>query len=277
MNEDTSFAATETAALLQAAQNLGVIQIHNGTPLVVHGKDFTVTQLPQLRDAPQRVAAKVVLMSASSFVDYLIRYAEAATTVFCDRAKLQVAGIVDYHEGHNEQEMGTPGWCQHRATLSMLKSRQLKAWLDKSGVWIKQVEFADFIEDHVSDIVSPSGSEMLQFAQELIAHKSETFRSSVRLGNGDFNLNWKSETQEEGSTKVFYSFDIGVPLFESSEVREKLTATCRHRITEGKLEFRYHFPLLEDVIDTAWTAFVATLKNDLPDDVAVYEAEIPAA
>lgn len=258
---------TEADSIIALAANLHEVKKIEGTPVIVHGNNYEVTELTHLRESPQRIQTAVVLLSIGSFTDYVEKYRSECSAVFADRTALRIKAVLDYH-----RRADTPKWGQHVARLSVKLSRQLVEWKGNSKKWMTQAQFAEFIEDHVIDIHEPNGSTMLSIAGQLDVHKKETFRSGVRLQNGDIDLAWKTETNEQGSTKVPSKFVIAVPLFESSEARDVLEATLRYRIEEGKLSFHFHFTLMEDVLDVAWKKLLGELE--LPPEATLYDATV---
>ncbi len=260
---------TEAETILAAAHKLGEVQTINGVPIVVRRNDMTAQAFSDLMDAPQRISGAMKLLSLSSFLAYLNRHAvPGQSIVTVDRNTLRLGGVIDFHEAGTN----APHWCSHKVGLQLNYSRQLTAWMDARETQMNQATFASFLEEHIGDIHSPTGAEMLTIAGHLEATKTERFVSSTRLANGDTSLTFTRETNEQGSTKVPTSFKIAVQVFDFSTTRTPIEVLLRHRITGGQLVFHMLIPTLEDVVDVVWADMLVGLNAGLPGGVDVFDA-----
>lgn len=238
------------------------VQIIGGTPVIIAPEGYRITEFTELRDDPKRVRQSVTLHSLRSLIEYWQRHAvPGASALFADLAAARFVAVLDYHYSE------FPGWCRHIATYSCPITPEWKAWKENDGVWMKQIAFAEFLEQNHPDIVTaaegdpqplPTAADMLEVARRLEAAKSATWAYGNNLSNGDAELRFVETTTTRAvlaSVTVPERFDIGVALFQGG-AHFRLRARFAYRIgTEGDLQMRYwllrpHLTHDEAVIET---------------------------
>ena len=130
--------------------------------------------------APLRKRGTVRVFDAASFNAILEANDGDKATIYIDRDadKPEIVAVLN---GNGE---GGPGWGDFRVEIVFRLTPQWKKWKHIDGKMLPQVTFAEFIEENIGDIVSPSGADMLEIAQDLSAKRSVDFKSNVRLADG---------------------------------------------------------------------------------------------
>jgi hypothetical protein len=149
------------------------------------------------------------------------------------------------------------GWGQLRAVIGFAESRKLKEW--KSTLeWMTQADFANFIEDHLEDVLTPSGQELLSIATDLEASSTGGFKGKVNLDNGSVRLSYQDEV--ETTVEIPRNLTLGIPLFEHGD-RYKLGARLRFVIQGGSVKFRLLFTNLQDAKEQEFERIVQDIEE----------------
>lgn len=239
----------------------GPLDSVEGIPFVMVPQGFTFQSLEGqlLRALPRRRRATVSLGDAASFIEYVNAFKLPESRIFANPADNVLTAIFDYHEGG---DTGQPRWGQHRATLTLSHTEAWDRWLEHDGKKRDQLEFAEFIEDHLKDIADPDGSTILQVSRTLEATKQVGFKSGIRLSNGESQLlyteNIQGSSQVDNKTvDIPEKFIVGIVPYDGGTEQYRLEARLRYRIAQGgKLTIGYDL-LRPDLIEE--DAFKKTL------------------
>lgn len=187
---------------------------------------------PPVRD---HVVAKVTLTDLASFVAYVNDFkTEGATRVFLDASDHPaITAILDYHV-----PQGAVARCAHRAIYAPDLDAGWQAWTDIDQKPVQQLSFANFLEEHLRDVVEPAGAKVLETVASLKAKKNVEFESGVELQSGAIQFVHKEtvEGQGKGEVEIPAQFELGLPIFFNGPAY-KMTCLLRYRIQEGKLFF----------------------------------------
>ena len=200
-----------------------------------------------------------VFTEPEGLIDYLRIHGSGATEVWGGEKSGTILAVIDGHSGDE------PGRERHRATLQLTHTKDWTEWVGKSGVGMTQIDFAEFIEDHLPNIVEPSPGDMLTIAQSLQARKSVEFKASHRLQDGNVGLQWEETTTAKagakGQLEIPARFTIGLQVYEGMDAW-RITARLRYRIHEGgRLTLAYILDRPEDARREAFAAAVATVEE----------------
>lgn len=249
----------------QTALNAGLAQARafeiNGVPAVLVPEGAMLMELKHLALAPQRIDQIVRLNAAEDFIEYHNKFATGASIIFCDLAPAHFVSVLDYHE-----EPMTPEWCKHLAVYTCPKTVEWSDWLAKSGKPQNQTEFAQFIEDHLPDIVEPTGARMLEIAKTLHAVKGVNFRKAIRLENGENQLVYEERIEgsagEKGEFQIPSTFKIGLRLFEGGDGYE-IECRLRYRLNDAQLALWYEIVRPHKVHEDAVLGVFKQIKDNM--------------
>jgi uncharacterized protein YfdQ (DUF2303 family) len=167
-------------------------------PFVVTRDGERVVSLAEmLPDTPPRKVATVNITSVSSFCAYVNEHKGKNTRIFAQTmtAPYFLTAIMDYH---GQTDIGTPGWCEHRAILNLTHTREWEKWKANNDRAFPQTEFALFIEDNLNDVFDPDAGVLMDMATRLEGTQETKFRGRVRLDNGDFGIVCEQDTKMGG-------------------------------------------------------------------------------
>lgn len=115
--------------------------------------------------------------NVDSFLDYLgthnqlgadgeYSFGEGMLEVWANIDTRTILGVCD----------GVHGWARNTVRLELKHSREWAEWAQIDGKLLNQVEFAEFIESHISNIGAPGGATLLDICQTLQAHTQVVFK-----------------------------------------------------------------------------------------------------
>jgi uncharacterized protein YfdQ (DUF2303 family) len=149
-----------------------------------------------------------------------------------------------------------PGWGDHRVTYTCPHTTEWRTWIGANKKPMNQVDFAQFIEDNLPDIVE--GALLLEVSRTLEAKKKVNFASGIRLSDGQNQFTYEEQiegTAGKGQFKVPETFALGLSVFEGGD-KYAVEARLRYRINEGKLALWYDLTrphkIVEDAVKGVW-------------------------
>lgn len=266
--------------LVTLSQALGRPIDHPGlaTPIALVPHGVSLEGLEKHLPAPIRTRQKLNVLDAETFIDYVNRFSDAATAVFCNGPEGRTfIAVFDYHQP------GEPAWGDHLATYRCPITVEWGRWKEQDRKRMDQAAFAEFIEDNVRDIVQPEGvssapspADMLEISRTLEAKKNISFRQGTRLDNGQVQLTYNEQIDgragETGQLNVPEQFFIGVKPFLGGDAF-LVAARFRYRIQEGRLAMWYELVRADKVLEEAYTAVRTKIKEAIG-EVPLYEATL---
>lgn len=160
------------------------------------------------------------------------------------------------------------GWRNHMVRLLFEATPDWEAWLGISGDQLSQEKFSEFVEDHVDDIVIPSGATMLELAQSIRARSKSNFKSDKRLANGQTQLEYTETIDatagKAGTIVIPDEITLALQPFQGSKVY-KVRAKFRYRISGGNLSLGVKLLNPERVVQAVLDDVVDDLHEGLPE------------
>ncbi|MEN6306006.1 MAG: DUF2303 family protein [Armatimonadia bacterium] len=239
--KDTHTDADFVNAIASLARQGSIVLDHPQGGKAVMRPDGQVEHLKPADWPLTHIKQQVKAFDAGSFIAYVNRFkllsrigeeTEEKTTVFADPVKYALRGIIDYHSGT------APDRAAHVVNYEVPFSEQWSRWRGIDGKLMSQIEFAEFVEENVQDIVEPPAAGFLDLVVGLHAKKKVAFESGVRLQDGSHQLTYAEEIEAKGRGQMLVpsEFAIGIPVFFGGEAY-KVRAFLRYRIDEGRLVF----------------------------------------
>lgn len=236
------------------------------TPTGVHKVDLTG---PEHTNIPPRKAGTTTVWDADAFLTYWGKHSDADSEVYANSERLTVTAVLDAHTG------GAPRWSGHRLHLALRETTAWMQWTGQDGKLLSQEVFAEFLEDHLPELLEPSAADMLEIAQSFQAAVKVDFQSATRLSSGQRQFQYvetqTSKAGQKGQLTVPEVFVIGLVPFEGSE-GYRFNARLRHRITSDglRLGFKLERPdeirktAFEDVVNRIGSAIGTEVMNGTP-------------
>lgn len=199
-------------------------------------------------DAPRRKHGTVTVDDVASFAQYWDKHAYGAdaapngSEVFADVKTATITAVLNAHQAHE------PDWQDHRLTLQLEYTPEWSAWAKNNTRSMSQAAFAEFIEDHLTDIASDdkapcSPADLLEMAQQFQAHTKVEFKSGHRISSGQVQFAYaetiEAKAGERGTITIPTAFDLGIRVFDDLEPY-RVKARFRYRMHDGALTLSYH-------------------------------------
>jgi uncharacterized protein YfdQ (DUF2303 family) len=249
-NEAQTIVDTALLSATPAELAPGKIYAFN-TPNGVREIDLTG---PEYTGTPDRKHGTTTVRDFTSFTTYWEKHADDNSEVYADAERLTVTAVLDAHTAD------TARWSGHRLALHLRETDAWKQWLALDGKLMTQEPFAEFLEDHLPELLEPSAADMLEIAQSIQGTTKADFQSGTRLATGQRQLAYVETTTAKAGSKgqltIPETFVVGLIPFEGSE-GYKLTARLRYRIGQDGLRLGYK---LERPGDTRRQAFADVVK-----------------
>ena len=208
-----------------------------------------VVDLEPLNTAPFRKKGHVKVFEAESFNKVMADNAVAGQAMVYINPDANAPAIVAVLNGHGH---AGPGFGDHRVSIEFRVTPQWAKWKAIDGKMLAQSDFAEFIEDNLSDIASPSGAEMMEIVTYLQATRTVDFKSGVKLSNGTVQFTNNEDTVAQvgpGNIAVPDIFEIALsPVFGVTPF--KVPARFRYKIEDRKLKLGFKLQRVEDVMAT---------------------------
>ncbi len=241
---------------LQGQINASKVHDILGVPVIV-GPEGQVHTFEGLLPGPRKIDKKVFTTSVSSFIAYTGRFSTPGTLVNVDAEKYALQARLNA-----PVDSAIPTWDLHLNTYQADHSLPWVQWNNANEQTFSQVEFAEWLEDHVDDIVQPTGAEMLELVLKFNIIRKVSFSSATRLQDGTFQFAYSDDTQK-GTVEVPENIVLGIAPFKNGTSYE-IKARLRYRLNEGRLTFSYKLLNTERILDDAFNEIVDTAQKGLP-------------
>lgn len=194
--------------------------------------------------------------------DYNMQGGSGALEVWADRDRYTITAIHD----------GEKGWRRHITELIVSPTPSWNDWTAIDGKMLDQVEFAEFIEDHLSSIGEPDGAQLLDICQTLQAHTGVAFKQQAILANGQRAFQWEETVEakagEKGNLKIPGELTLVLQPFQGAESRI-VKARFRFRAQQTGLLLGVRLVEVQQVIEDAFAEVVADVSMGLTETVNI--------
>lgn len=246
---------------------------------------LTHQSLEKFQLAPHRAEIHVALHTAADLHAYVLSQTERTTpddhhpVIFADRKTQSIVAYLDYH--HKDAHR----WLNHTAKVQYEKSHQFKRWEEMNNKRLTQENFALFLDEVINDFHTPTGAEVMSFAENLEFTSSQTFKSATRLATGETTLVFTDAREGDKSTKIIDEFIIGIPIWQDGQ-KVQIRARLFHRPVDVKdsagaptgakqLQFWFTLRHLEEIKDQLFADEVTFLKTAFNEIAPVYSGLPP--
>lgn len=247
------FDSDTVKALIDAGRKPEIVKFDEEHQFMTVPEGTSLRSLKEFLPPPPRVKQQVELLSVDSFCGYLERYATPNSLIFANEPSAKYDCVLDYHPSNQSETPSIRGHADHVVAYTCPQSDPWKLWNNLNGQLFGQVEFAEFVEQNLKDIVTPSGGELMQVALELRVHKTASFQSDIRLDNGQVQLRYEEEIKGDTKQKdliIPIELKLALPVFVDGP-RYELFARFRYSMTDGKLKMGFQLIRPKDVYNAA--------------------------
>lgn len=313
-NTTTNVNSGDAAALIAAAKEFGRVEsaAFDATKDPTIGRLVDIVNLPagrklesikrfldEYRTRPERMKGTANITTVASFIDHVNRFKDANSTIFADvesRTAPRLLAVLDYNEQPthadtgDELTAGAPRFGEHRAQYKFPVSDQWKAWTAKPIENIGQVEFAEFLETRIMDIMDPASLDsenkgtlaafcrqlgiklaspqaLMELSRGLTVHADHKVVQYVNVGTGEAQISFgETHTDATGApVKVSGGFAIAIPVFRDGPAYQ-IPVRLRYKVAGGQVKWTLQPQRIDEVFDDAVSESVnnVTTKTSLP-------------
>ena len=253
--------AIATLALASAKPN---VLADGGLYAIVDGDSVKILTTPgydraKAQEYPAVVQRSVTVFDAASLLDYIGRYEDVDVTspdlleVWASLENREIVAVIDGVDAHRV----------HKATLKVKPSPEWREWAAIDDKLLGQVDFAQFIEDHLSTIAVPDGGQLLDICQTLEAHQGVSFKMQNLLPNGQRVFQWEELIEGKAGQKG----DLPIPTELTLVLRPFLgcepvamIAKFRYRLNGGDLRLGVHLMESDKALEDAFASIVDVVE-----------------
>lgn len=239
--------------------------------LVITPGYIRAVERDEAEGGPVQIKRAVTVRDDDALVDYLAhntlgdftgvdrgyRHGPGDLELWADLDRRNIKAILDGGSGHRA----------HTATLDLRHSEEWAEWAQVDGKLFGQVEFAQFIEDHISSIAAPDGGVLLDIVQTLEARTDVRFKSSQLLGNGQrqiaFEETLDAKAGAKGDLKIPTELTLALRPFQGCEP-VAVIARFRFRINDGVLRMGVKLAEPNKALEAAFADIVANIQALVP-------------
>lgn len=250
--------ASDTAALLEFTAGHGQPRTTpgpDGAPYTLLPPGWTCQELP--RDSnPPRPHLTAKLRDAASFVDYFNTHKGPESRIYASLQPARFLAVLDDIDSAADGK----GWRQFRADFTVPASREWGVWNGAHGKRMTQLEFAEFLQDNLPDVLVPDGAALLEMALRFEASQAGNFVAAQRLQDGSHDLQWKADNNASGTVKLPEQVTLRLPVFENTEPVD-MQARLRYRLDSGRLTIWFELVRPHKVMEAAFRSTWAFIKE----------------
>lgn len=252
MEPETTIATSDLAANLGKPAVLSVSDV----PFVVLPPGWTSEDAEKFLPEPRRVKSTITAHEVGGLVSYVNRFKSPSTALYSGpRERPQILARIDDHQP------GAPSHGTHGVVFSCPQTVEWQTWIQSNKKQMGQVDFAEFVERNLRDIVEPNGAELLTATLAFQDSGKAEFKSAVRLQDGRVQYQF-IEKEDAGQLTFPSAMKIGVPVFEGQGERFAVSLRLRYRIKEGALSIWYEMDRPDLVLRAAYGDLIAQVEKE---------------
>ena len=201
---------------------------------------------------PKRRTGVIRAKSLAALIEMVNRWKDGCTVVYADDSEAPV--ITAVMNDHFPEADGDPGFRDHRILYQPELSDEWLAWTSMDEKAMGSEAFALFLEDHILDLVDPSGgigaatqkivdglgvevatpAKVRGLARDLTVHVNSRVKDARNLQSGEAQLIFESQhTDAEGKpVKIPGAFLVGIPIYKGGP-GYLFVARLRYRVGNG--------------------------------------------
>lgn len=187
---------------------------------------YRLQELPSIDALPPFAAASVIVDDRASLSAYTNRFSSVASILIADYDSNTISARLDWHDD-NENGFGH-GPLKHSVALRLRLSEEFDRWNKMAGKLHDQADFARFLEENATDVAYPEAAQMIEISRDFEATVGQTYKSAVRLDNGDRRIRFEADSKAMNEVIVPQKFTLSIPIF-NGEAPDTLTALFRWR------------------------------------------------
>lgn len=267
-----------------------IIEAKDGTQFLISNKEMNVEDVTKLTErhltSPKRRTGNTTLARLHSYIDFTNRYKSEESIILVEgkvgKNTIAAAALTIFNADPAGSDQLKAGHGDFKCDYKFPISKELKAFVDRNGHTMTQADFAMFLEDHISDMSSPSlmaeedqkaivrglggaGADpitMLELARGLEVRVTETVTNQSKLASGEMSFKFSAEHAgvDGKPLSIPVWFLIRVPLFEGGAPID-IPVRLRYRVKEGIVTWSYELYRMNEAFDKAFDDAVTFIKE----------------
>lgn len=279
---------TEAAAVAEIAARPVAVSPTLENPFVAVPSGFEIKdfrdQIAEMRGAPFRQRGYATFSKIESFVAYVNRFKRDGATLYAfahDGGHI-LKCVIDHHT-KEETSFNDFG-----AAYPFKPSSEWLAWARADGRSMEQKEFAEFVEDRITEVCDPASasdsqamkallellgtsfatpSKLLELSRSLSLRSASKVVNATNLSTGEATVVFESTVQniEGGPVKFPGAFLIAIPVYTGGTLY-RLAVRLRFRIVNERISFRVEMHRAENALIDAFESDCSRVQKetDLP-------------
>lgn len=229
-------------------------------------------------DAPRRKRGTYQVRTTVGFCEFTNRHKVDLSVVFVDRERFTCQAIFDFHNPAN----GDAGHSDFVCKYEIKKSAEWKKWVSQNEEWMKQEQFAEFLDERIVDIQDSSAAgerskniasllgksiagpkKLLDLSKGLSIRVGGELKNIINRDSGECEMVFKEEhTDEYGAPlKIPGLFIIAIPVFVGG-VGYQIPVRLRYRKSGNGLVWQYQMHQSDVMVDDAFSQIVLKIKTE---------------
>jgi uncharacterized protein YfdQ (DUF2303 family) len=224
----------------------------DGPAYAIVPQGCTLQYLEPSPQFPDRRRGTVRVRDVTSFLTYLNEMIDGpAACIYGSVAPPRFIAVLNDHQKH------VPGFRDFRVDFNVPHSIEWQTWIEGNRKKMGQLAFAEFVENNLPDITSPTGAEMLEIILNFEASKSGAFKSYQRTQDGSVDLVWVDQNagKDGGQIRVPPIIKLQIPVFEKMPA-VSVEARIKFRVSDGALLIWYELvrphKVVEESLNEIW-------------------------
>lgn len=268
-----------------------VILGDNGSQFLVYSREMNVQDITKdaekYAEAPRRRTGNTTLARLHSYIKFTNRYKNDDSIVLVEgmvsKNTIKATALTIFNADPAGGDQLKAGHGDFKCDYKFPVSKELNAFVAKNGVTMTQGDFAMFLEDHISDMSSPSlmveedrnlivrglggaGADpinMLELARGLEVRVTETVTNQQKLASGEMSFKFSAEHAgvDGKPLNIPVWFLITVPLFEGGAPID-IPVRLRYRVKEGIVTWFYELYRMNEAFDRAFDDAVSFIGEE---------------
>ncbi len=231
----------------------------DGTKIIIVPEGFKHELLVDPDKVPVVTKRAPRFLHTDSFVAYVNAFKiENQTRIFLHPEGMQAVAVIDY------DKPSTPDRGVHRAALKLELSPEWLAWSNAAAQTkargFTQEDFAEFLEEHGVDVVTPTAAEVIELVTKMQITRQVNYKRAINLQDGRQQFTFVNDN-ESGTTEFPAKLELGIPVFKGGE-RYKVTILLRYRLQDGgSLRFAMIVHRQEEILHDALQGDIKVIEE----------------
>lgn len=224
------------------------------------------------RSFPRRRTGTATALTLQAFSDLVERHKDSDSAIFANLFNLtepSLTAVIDYHTTGDDIDTPRPRFGQHRIVHKFPLSVEWRQWAAMNSKEMSQQVFADWLDEHLPELASPTDAEraqyeddlgltfgtpreILQLSRGLQVNVASTIVNVVKPQSGAGSIVFQEEHQDtEGKPiKVPGLVMLGIPLFFGG-AQIRVPVRLRYQIKEKKLVWTFVLHRSQQIVHEA--------------------------